>query len=137
MAGGVIEYHVGGTPPITMTVGSGGVVGGNLVELSDDWTVIKAADNSKTVIGVALTDGAAGDLVAVAVSGVYGLTAAAAGVVTQGGRIMAGGSGLFKAATDPDGTYSEAEGEIALQIVGIALADIANDGTGPVLLTIG
>ena len=60
-----------------------------------------------------------------------------AGAVTQGGRIMAGGSGLFKAATDPDGTYSEAEGEIALQIVGIALADIANDGTGPVLLTIG
>ena len=135
--GGIVEYHVGGTPPITMTVGSGGVVGGNLVELSADWTVIKATDNSKTVIGVALTDAAATEKVAVAVSGVYPLTAAAAGVVAQGGRIIAGGDGLFKAAPDPDGTYSEAEGEIALQICGIALADIANDGTGPVLLTIG
>ncbi len=135
--GGVIEYHVGGTPPITMTAGSGGVVGGNLVELSADWTVIKATDNSKTVIGVALTDAASGGLVGVAVSGVFGLTAAAAGVVAQGGRIVSGGDGLFKAAPDPDGTYSEAEGEIALQIVGIALADIANDGTGPVLLHIG
>lgn len=51
--------------PISLTVGATAVVGGQVVEVSADMTVIPAQANSIKVAGVAMQDGAIGALVAI------------------------------------------------------------------------
>lgn len=125
----VTEYFYPGGR-VTMTVEAGQtVVGGNLVALTDDRIVRPAAADSVTCIGVALHDAAAGEKVAVATVGVWPLKAGAGGAVTQGARVGCDAAGTFKPSP------IAAVGDINKK-VGIALADIANDGVGPVLLAL-
>lgn len=94
---------------LTFTVGATAVTGGQLVELSDDRTVIPAGAGSDSWVGVAAFDAAVGAKVTVFSGSVHRLSTAAT---------LAAGDAVVAAA---DGAVAGATTETGLALVGIAL----------------
>jgi predicted RecA/RadA family phage recombinase len=121
LKGGIVEYS-SPSGKLTMTVGAGGVVGGNIVALSANRTVVKAgvADHP---IGVALHDAAAGEIVTIATQGVW--PCKASGAVGFGDTLVVGAAGtVLTDNSAPD----------AALFVGVALESIADTASGRVKL---
>lgn len=110
--------HYAATPPVTFTVGATAVVGGQVVEISGNMTVIPGANNSTKGAGVAARDGIVGALVPAYADGVHDLTAT--GAITAGDLITVAANGTVK--TVGAGTFD--------QVIGKALESIANGAKG-------
>ena len=95
------------------------ITAGQLVELTGDETVAPASSDSTKVLGVALMDAAANELVTVITEGVVEVTAS--GAISAGAKIAAATGGKVKTWT------ASAAGDSA-KIVGIALTSAAADG---------
>jgi predicted RecA/RadA family phage recombinase len=125
--GGQVEkYGDGDSTSWTVAAGQA-FTGGLLVEAATgDRTGRTAQAGSVLCVGVAMWDGAAGDMVTVAHEGVWFLTVASA--VTAGSRVICAASGQIAAAgATPD----------ARTIIGVAFADQATvSGLCPVKLVI-
>jgi Uncharacterized conserved protein (DUF2190) len=130
LKGGIVEYFSPGDN-LTMTVGTGGVVGGNVVSLSANRTVVKAGAND-IPLGVALHDAAAGEIVTVAVEGVW--PCKASGAIGFGDIVGTGAAGTVATVAAAGGTYAQAEANEGRTIVGIALESIADTAVGRVKL---
>jgi len=98
---------------------SAAVTGGQLVEITTDNSVQPAGAASAKVVGVALFDGAVGDLVSVQSAGVQRLTAASA--IAAGDSVAAAANGQVATAG-------------ANPVVGIAIAAAAAGATALVKL---
>lgn len=119
ITGGIVEYFAPGDR-ITFT-SSGSVTGGNVVTLVGD-RIVSVSTASNVPVGVALHNAANGEIVSVALEGVWPLTAST--TITQGELLQTTASG--QVAPIPATTNTPQF------FVGIALADIAASGTGPV-----
>jgi len=130
--GGIVEYFSPASH-ITMTVGATAVVGGNVVKLSGNRTVIPTVAAADLPCGVALHDAAVGEKVTVALRGVFPLKAI--GAIAAGdlvGPSTTSGSVATQAAAG--GTYVQAEANLWRSNVGQALEAIATTATGRVAL---
>lgn len=87
---------------LTMTAGTGGVTGGQLVEVSGDMTVQTASAGSTAVVGQPGHDAPAGELVTVHLPGKTVTTAVAAATVTAGDRLQAAADGKVTPLGDED-----------------------------------
>lgn len=124
--GGQVEKY-GDGDTWSATVGSGqATTGGLLVEaMTGDRVVRTAQVGSFLCVGVAMWDGAAGDMVTIASEGVWFLTAS--GAIPAGSRVICGAAGVaVVAGATPD----------ARTVVGVALADGTNGNLVPVKLVI-
>lgn len=95
------------------------VTAGQLVELTDNETVAPASADSTKVVGVAMKDAAANELVTVVTEGVVELTAS--GAIAAGDRVAADAGGKVKA-------WSAAAAGDSAKIVGVALTSASADG---------
>lgn len=133
IVGGVVEKFESGDR-LTFTVAAGqAATGGKMVEATtgQSFQCRTAQAGSLLPLGVALHDAAAAAKVTVATEGVWMLYAE--GAITAGDLVECGASGdVRKLATTDDNSVSLDP----RAIVGRALADIANDTTGPVRLGI-
>jgi hypothetical protein len=120
--GGIVEY-ISPADKITCTVGATPVVGGQVVTLSANRTVIPATAASRP-LGVAMHDGAVGATVTVMLEGVAPLKAAGA---------IAAGDLVEVSATAGSVQADNATPALGL-IVGIALEAISDLAVGRVLL---
>lgn len=121
--GGVVEYVSPGDN-LTMTVGATAVLGGQLVKLSGNRTVIPTAAVTDRPVGVALHDAAIGAQVTVACEGVWPLKAA--GAIAAGDTLT---PGAVAGTVSTDVTTID-----AMSLVGIALEAIADTAVGRVKL---
>ena len=94
---------------------SAAVTGGQVLIVSGSNTVAPSSAASAAVLGVAAFDAASGEQVTVITNGVVHL--GASGAISAGGSVAAGASGVVAAHSGTN--YST--------IVGVALADAAND----------
>lgn len=142
VSGGAVELFGSGAPNVTMAV-TEAVTAGRLVEVATtaDRSVRLARSLSTKVMGVAKqTASAVGDQISVATGGVWMLTAE--GAVTAGDLVVASADndGTIRPMPTIDVTATPTESTIeagfadALAVIGIALADIADEAEGPVLL---
>lgn len=95
------------------------ITAGQLVELTGDETVAPASADSTTVLGVAMKDAAANELVTVITSGVVEVTAS--GAISAGAKVAADAGGKVKA-------WSASAAGDSAKIVGVALTSAAADG---------
>lgn len=119
--GGQVEFYAEGVP-FTATVGAGQTAtGGLMVEgMAGDRVVRTSQAATLLCLGVALWDAAAGAQVAVAMDGVWMLTAS--GAITSGSAIHAAAAGVvITSPTTPD----------PRSIIGRAIADITTATQGP------
>lgn len=124
--GGQVEFYAPGVP-ITMTAAAGqSFTGGLLVESAAGDRVGRTAQASSVLcMGVSLWDAAAGYQAAVAMDGVWMLTAS--GAIGAGNKVICGAAGVaVVAGATPD----------ARTLVGKAIADIANTVQGPCLIRV-
>jgi hypothetical protein len=106
------EIHAPGAH-VTYTAGTGGVTGGQAVELSAAMTVITASGTTgKAVVGIAMYDAPAGSKVTVARGGVQYPTAG--GTVAFGARVKAAATGKVVAFTIGTDSHADCLG-IALE----------------------
>ena len=140
LRGGVVEKFMPGDR-VTFTVAAGqAATGGKLVKAATGSLVCQdATAGSRLVVGVAMHDAAATEVVAVATEGVWLLKAD--GAINAGDRVKASSAGdVISVAPDVTATPTESTIEAALAavqgVVGFALADISNDALGPVKLTL-
>ncbi|RDI73306.1 hypothetical protein Gocc_2906 [Gaiella occulta] len=117
---------------VTMKV-SAAVTAGQLVEVSGSGTIGPAAANSRKVVGVALQTGsAANDLIAVQLLG-YIFKLKAAGAITAGDEVSAGAAGTVATQAAAAGATA-ADINNARSVIGVALENIADTVTGPILV---
>lgn len=142
VSGGVNPLYTPGSK-VSMAV-SAAVTAGKLVEVSGSNTIATASQNSRKVVGVALQSASAsGDIISVQLLG-YIFKLKAEGAVTAGDELAAGGTGgegdVSTLAVDTTATLNETTVEAAMAVaravVGIALEDIADEGTGKVLVRV-
>ncbi|WP_456478131.1 DUF2190 family protein [Geoglobus ahangari] len=112
----VLEYVEGRF--IKATAGAA-ITAGQLVELTGDETVSPASAGSTKVLGVAMKDAAAGELVTVITEGVVRVTAA--GAITAGTKVQAAAGGQVDA-------WSAAAAGDSAKIVGLAITSAAAAG---------
>lgn len=123
LKGGIVEYQHP-ADKITMTVGATAVLGGQLVKLSGNRTVIPTAAVTDRPVGVALHDAAIGAKVTIATEGVFPLKAA--GAVAAGDTLT---PGAVAGTVSTDITTID-----AMCLVGIALEAISDTAVGRVKL---
>lgn len=140
LRGGQVEKFADGNR-ITMTVAAGqAATGGKLVKAATGSLVCQDATAGATsVVGVAMHDAAAGEIVTVATDGVWLLKAS--GQINAGDRVKAASNGdVSSIAPDVTSTPTETTIEAALTVlqgvVGYALADITTAELGPIKLTL-
>jgi len=125
ITGGQVERFAPGDRFTLSVAASTSVKGGQVVELTGDWTCQAAGAGSTAVAGVAMHDaGATGSewtKVAVVTEGIWNL--GASGAIAAGNAVVCAGSGKVA----PAGTG-------AGMIVGVAMAAIGATGVGPVKL---
>lgn len=132
IVGGVVEKF-GSADRLTFTVAAGqAATGGKMVEATTGQTFQcrTAQAGSLLPLGVAIHDAAAAAKVTVATEGVWMLYAE--GSITAGDLVECGGAGDVRTVQ----TYDNSTSLDPRTIVGRALADIANNTTGPVRLGI-
>lgn len=95
------------------------ITAGQLVELTGDETVAPASAGSTKVLGVAMMDAAANELVTVITEGVVEVTAS--GAISAGSKVAADAGGKIKA-------WSAAAAGDSAKIVGLAITSAAADG---------
>ena len=95
------------------------ITAGQLVELTGDETVAPASAGSTKVLGVAMKDAAAGELVTVITEGVVEVTAA--GAVSAGSKVQAAANGQVSA-------WSATAAGDSAKLVGVALTSAAAAG---------
>jgi len=122
--GGIIEYHAPGEH-FTVTVGAVAVLGGQVVKLSGNRTVVPTTGVADVPAGIALYDGAIGEKVTIVTEGVWPVKAGAA---------VAAGDLLGPAATA--GTVQPIGAGTFGVVVGQAMEAISNGATGRVRLKI-
>lgn len=130
LKGGIVEYQSPGDN-LSMTVGATAVVGGDVVKLSANRTVIPAGAND-IPLGVALHDAAIGAVVAVATEGVWPLKAA--GAIAAGDLVGTAANADVATIAAAGGAYVQAEANEYRTVVGIALEAIADTAVGRVKL---
>ena len=136
MALPVVEYSRPGDL-LSYTVGATPVVAGNLVELSGSRLVIPAQADSTKVVGIAVFDGATGDMISVmGGAAIVPMVNSAGGTVTAGTKVVADAAGTFKGVEAYTGTYVAAEMTISQRIIGMAIEDILANATGRVMLDV-
>lgn len=92
--------------PKSFTVGTGGVSAYRLVKLTSGAVVLNTATATDAFIGAALSDGAAGDVVAVDMINKSGtMQLEAGGAITSGAVVYAGADGKVTAVPTAAGTY--------------------------------
>jgi hypothetical protein len=127
--GGIVEFVRPGQHA-TFTAGAA-VVGGNLVRLTGNRSVIPTASTAQTaVVGVALFTAANGDPnLTVAADGVYPLVAQ--GSIATGDDLTSGSvAGSAAALAAAGAAYVQAEANATRNIVGRAYESISNTATG-------
>ena len=95
------------------------ITAGQVVELSGDGTVVPAGDGSTKVVGVALTNAKAGEMVTVVTEGVVEVIAA--GAINAGDKVQSAAGGKVAKWT------ASAAGDSA-KIIGTALTSALADG---------
>lgn len=118
VTGGITEYFSPGEH-LTMTAAEA-IVGGNVVKLTANRTVSKGTAAAAAAIGVALYDAGTGDLVTVAVGGVWPLKAS--GAISAGDLLTPAAAGAVSAASG------------ANPVIAMALEAIADGATGRCLI---
>ena len=107
--------------PKSFTVGTGGVTANTLVKLSSGTIVANTATATDQPIGIALSDGDAGDVVAVSLINKEGtLEIKAAGAITNNADVYAAADGEIQALPAAAADYKK---------IGIALAAASGDGS--------
>jgi hypothetical protein len=130
LKGGIVEYKSPGDKD-TYTAG-GTIVGGNVVKLSANRTVVVATAND-IPCGVALHDAATGEAVTVAHEGTWPLKAA--GAIAFGDLVGTGTvAGTVTTIAAAGGTYAQAEANEWRTLVGIAEESIADTAIGRIKL---
>jgi len=117
--------HYQSDNPLTFTVATAAVTGGQLVEINGNMTVGPAGADSTKCVGVAAHDAAVGAQVTVYRAGVFDLLAS--GAIAAGAKVVCAAAGAAK--TIGAGTIDE--------VVGTALEAISNAATGRVALNLG
>ena len=142
LRGGQVErQEPGDRLTCTVETSTGVATGGGFVEARTGAKIVDiAAPDSVSVVGFALHDAAADEIVTVATVGVFDIEAD--GAISAGDRVVVGTGGTTVAplAVDVTATPTETTIEAAFTalrgVVGVALEDISNGETGRIRLTL-